>query len=163
MCNINEKKWGLRTSLPSFYPAFPAAAKLSLGHWTFVQRLVQLPPCAYKKPSKGIIPLLLFSLPSLLFTLFPTPSQVSFTMVQIEPVATTDLLPIVDLGLYLRNPDSAEAIAECKRVIAKNSGLCLREHFCTVGRLATRIWTYPSGASAFACHPLFAHRLSLAS
>ncbi|KAF9348267.1 hypothetical protein BGX26_000308 [Mortierella sp. AD094] len=36
-------------------------------------------------------------------------------MVQLEPQATTDLLPIIDLGLYLENPDSAEAIAESKR------------------------------------------------
>jgi len=38
-------------------------------------------------------------------------------MVQsVQPQATTDLLPIIDLGLYLQNPDSAEAIAESKRV-----------------------------------------------
>ncbi|KAF8929165.1 hypothetical protein BGZ58_009125 [Dissophora ornata] len=34
---------------------------------------------------------------------------------QLQPQATTDLLPIIDLGLYLQNPDSAEATAECKK------------------------------------------------
>lgn len=43
-------------------------------------------------------------------------------MVQTEhkPQATTDLLPIIDLGLYLQNPDAPEAIAESKRVSGMN-------------------------------------------
>lgn len=55
---------------------------------------------------------------SFFFLLFPhTPNSLSHihnTMVQ--PQATTDLLPIIDLGLYMANPDAPEAIAEAKRV-----------------------------------------------
>ncbi|KAF9973328.1 hypothetical protein BGZ73_003440 [Actinomortierella ambigua] len=33
----------------------------------------------------------------------------------VQAQATTDLLPIIDLGIFLSTPDSPEAIAECKR------------------------------------------------
>ena len=53
------------------------------------------------------------------FCSIPTLTFIPSTMVHADATsaqATTDLLPIINLGLYLERPDSEEAIAECKRV-----------------------------------------------